>query len=161
MFPISCPLTSHSFKYNLHVLILCHFCLTTKQILQCILISIDKVFFHWTWAVCLLFLVCMLVQFSSVQFSCSVVSDSLRPHETQHVRPPCPSPTPRVYPNSHPLSQRCHPTISSSIIPFPSCPQSFPASGSFQMSQLFKSGGQNTGVQLQHRYFKWTPRNDL
>ena len=75
-----------------------------------------------------------------IQFS-SVVSNSLQPHEPQHARPPCPSPTPGVYPNSCPLSQRCHPTISSSVITFSSCPQSFPASGSFQMSQLFTSGG--------------------
>ena len=84
--------------------------------------------------------------FTSVQFSCSVVSDSLQPHGPQHDRPPCPSPTPRVYPNSCPLSQWCHPTISSSVIPFSSCPQSFPASGSLQMSQLFISGGQSIGV---------------
>ena len=83
---------------------------------------------------------------ASVQFSRSVVSNSLRPHELQHTRPPCPSPTPRVYPNSCPLSRWCHPTISSSIIPFSSCLQSFPISGSFQMSQLFVSGGQNIGV---------------
>ena len=82
---------------------------------------------------------------SSVQFSRSVVSDSLRPHELQHARPPCPSPTPGVYPNPCPLSQWCHPTISSSVIPF-SCPQSFPASGSFQMSPLSVSGGQSIGV---------------
>ena len=82
----------------------------------------------------------------SVQFSHSVVSDSLRPHELQHARPPCPSPTPRFYPNSCALSRRCHPAISSSVVPFSSCPQSFPASGSFQMSQLFTSGGQSTGV---------------
>ena len=82
----------------------------------------------------------------SVQFSCSVVSDSLQPHEPQHARPPCPSPTLRVHPNPCPLSQWCHPTISSSIIPFSSCPQSFPASGYFQMSQLFASGGQSIGV---------------
>ena len=81
-----------------------------------------------------------------VQFSRSVVSDSLWPHEPQHTRPPCPSPTPRVQPNPCPLSRWCHPTISSSVIPFSSCPQSFPASGSFQMSQLFTSGGQSTGV---------------
>ena len=87
-----------------------------------------------------------LIQFSSVQSSCSVTSDSLQPHESQHARPPCPSPTPGVYPNSCPSSRWCHPTISSSVIPFSSCPQSFPASGSFQMSQLFTSGGQNTGV---------------
>ena len=80
------------------------------------------------------------------QFSCSVVSYSLQPHELQHARPPCPSPTPGVYPNSCPLSRWCHPAISSSVIPFSSCPQSFPASGSFQMSQLFASGGQTIGV---------------
>ena len=85
-------------------------------------------------------------QFSSVQFNRSVVSDSLRLHELQHARPPCPSPTPRVYPNSCPLSRWCHPTISSSVIPFSSCPQSSPASGSFQMGQLFASGGQSIGV---------------
>ena len=78
----------------------------------------------------------------SVQFSCSVLSDSLRPHELQHARPPCPSPTPGVYPNSCPSSWRCHPTISSSVVPFSSYPQSFPGSESFQMSQLFTSGGQ-------------------
>ena len=79
----------------------------------------------------------------SVQFSCSVISNSLQPHGLQHVRSPCPSPTPRVYSNSCPLSQWCYPTISSSVIPLSSCPQSFPASGSFQMSQLFVSGGQS------------------
>ena len=86
------------------------------------------------------------LQFSSVQFSHSVMSDSLRPHELQHARPPCPSPTPRVYSNSCPLSQWCHPAISSSVVSFSSCPQSFPASGSFPMSQLSASGGQSTGV---------------
>ena len=88
----------------------------------------------------------MYTSISSVQFSHSVVSDSLWPHELQHTRSPCPSPTPGVYPNSCPLSWWCHPTISSSVIPFSSCPQSFPASGSFQMSQLFASGGQSIGV---------------
>ena len=88
----------------------------------------------------------LIIQFSSVQFSCSVVSDSLRPHESQHIRPPCPSPTPWVYPNSCPSSQWCHPAISSSVVPFSSCPQSLPASGSFPMSQLFAWGGQSIGV---------------
>ena len=75
------------------------------------------------------------------------MSDFLQPHELQHAKPPCPSPAPGVYPNLCPLSQWCHPTISSCvIIPFSSCPQSFPASGSFQMSQLFASGGQSIGV---------------
>ena len=83
---------------------------------------------------------------SSVQFSCSVMSDSLWPHEPQHTRPPCPSPTPGVYPNLCPLSRWCHLTISSSVVPFSSCLRSFSASGSFQMSQLFTSGGQNIGV---------------
>ena len=82
----------------------------------------------------------------SVQFSRSVVSDSLRPHESQHARPPCPSPTPRVLSDSHPLSQWCHPAISSSVVPFSSCPQSLPASESFPMSQPFAWGGQSPGV---------------
>ena len=85
-------------------------------------------------------------KFLVVQFSCSVVSDSLRPHGLQHARPPCSSPTPRVYSNSCPLSWWCHPTILSSVVPFSSCLQSFPASGSFPMSQLFASGGQSIGV---------------
>ena len=84
--------------------------------------------------------------FNSVQFSHSIISDSSPPHGLQHSRPPCPSPTPRVYSNSSPLSQWCHPTISSSVVPFSSCLQSFSASGSFQMSQLFTSGGQRFGV---------------
>ena len=83
---------------------------------------------------------------SSVQFSRSVVSDSLRPHGLQHARPPCPSPTSTVHPNPCPLCRWYHPTISSSVIPFSSCPQSFPASGSFQMSQLSTSGSQSIGV---------------
>ena len=93
------------------------------------------------------FIVYMKIDFfSSVQFSHSVVSNSLWPHEPQHARPPCPSPTPGVHPNPYPLSWWSHPTISSSVVPFSSCPQSFPASESFQMSQLFASGGQSIGV---------------
>ena len=83
---------------------------------------------------------------SSVQFSHSVVSDSLRPHESQHARPLCPSPTPGVHPNSCPFSRWCHPAISSSVVPFSSCPQSLPASESFPVIQLFTWGGQSTGV---------------
>ena len=82
----------------------------------------------------------------SVQFSRSVVSSSLRPHEPQHAKPPCSSPTPGVHPDSHPSSWWCHPAISSSVVPFSSCLQSFPASESFPMSQLFAWGGQSTGV---------------
>ena len=82
----------------------------------------------------------------SVQFSRSVVSDSLRPHESQHDRPPCPLPTPRVHSNSRLSSQWCHPAISSSVVPFSSCPQSLPASESFPMSQLFSWGSQSIGV---------------
>ena len=82
----------------------------------------------------------------SVQFSRSIVSNSLWPHESQHARPPCPSPTPRVHSDSCPSSQCCHPAISSSVIPFYSCPQSLPASESFPMSQIFAWGGQSTGV---------------
>ena len=84
--------------------------------------------------------------FSSVQFSCSVMSDSLRTHGLQHTRLPCPLPIPRAYSNSCPLSQWCHPTISSSVVPFSFCHQSFPASGSFPVSQFFISGGQIIGV---------------
>ena len=84
--------------------------------------------------------------FSSVQFSHSVVSDSMRPHESQHARPLCPSPTTGVYSNSCPSSRWCHPTISSSVVPFSSCPQSLSASESFPMSQLFAWGGQSIGV---------------
>ena len=84
--------------------------------------------------------------FSSVQFSCSVISDALRPLESQHARPPCPSPTPRVHSDSCPSSRWCHPAISSSVVPFSSCPQSLSASGSFPMSQLFAWGGQSIGV---------------
>ena len=83
---------------------------------------------------------------SSVQFSCSIMSDSLRPHELQHARSPCPSPTPRVHSNPCPSSQWCHPAISSSVIPFSSCLRSFPASGSFPVNQFFASGGQSIGV---------------
>ena len=82
----------------------------------------------------------------SAQFSRSVVSDCSRPHGPQHARPPYPSPTPRVYPNSCAMSRWCHPTISSSVVPFSSCLQSFPASGAFQMSQLFTSGSQSIGA---------------
>ena len=81
-----------------------------------------------------------------IQFSCSVLSDSLWPHESQHARPPCPSPTPGVHSNACPLSRWYHPAISSSVIPFSSCPQSLPASESFPMSQLFAWGGQSIGV---------------
>ena len=97
-----------------------------------------------------------------IQFSCSVMSSSLRPHELQHARPLCPSPTPRVHPNPCPLSPWCHPTISSSVVTFSSCPPSFPASGSLQMSQLFASGGQSIGVSasasvLPMNTQDWTP----
>ena len=99
---------------------------------------------------------------SSVQFSRSVVSDSLRPHESQHARLPCPSPTPGVYSNLCPSSRWCHLTISSSVVPFSSCPQSLPASGSFPMSQLFTWGGQSTGVSASASVFPmntqdWSP----
>ena len=86
------------------------------------------------------------LNYSSVQFSHAVMSYSLRPHESQHARPPCPSKTPRVHPNSCPSSQWCHSAISSSVVPFSSCPQSLPASESFPMSQLFAWGGHSIGV---------------
>ena len=90
--------------------------------------------------------VALVICFSSVQFSCSVVSYSLWPHKSQHARPPCPSPTPRVHPNSCPSSRWCHPTISSSVVHFSSCPQSLPESETFSMSQLFTWGGQSIGA---------------
>ena len=92
---------------------------------------------------------------SSVQFSRSLVSDSLRPHGLQHARLPCPSPTPRAYLNSCPSCQWCHPTISSSVVPFSSHLQSFPPSGSFPMSWFFASGGKVLEFQLQHQSFQW------
>ena len=101
------------------------------------------------------------VNVKSVQISHSVVSDSLWPHEPQHARPPCPSPTASIYPNPCPLSWRCHPTISSSVILFPSCPQSLPASGSFQMSQLLHQVAKDLEFQLQNQSFQWTPRTDF
>ena len=97
----------------------------------------------------------------SVQFSQSVVSDSLWPHESQHARPPGPSPTPGVHSDSCPSSQWCHPGFSSSVIPFSSCPQSLPASESFPMSQLFAWGGQVLEFQLQHHSLQRNPRADL
>ena len=95
---------------------------------------------------CRQILYCLSHEFSSGRFSRSVVSNSLWPHESQHTRPPCPSPTPGVHSDSRPSSQWCHPAISSPVVPFSSCPQSLPASGSFPMSQLFAWGGQSTGV---------------
>ena len=114
--------------------------LFSKQLHHVILppaIHEGSVFFSW---------LLTLGQFSSVHFSCSIMSDSLRPHRLQHARPPCPSPTPRIYSDSCPSSQWCHPTTSSSVAPFSSHLQSFPASGSFPMSQLFASGSQSIGV---------------
>ena len=96
--------------------------------------------------------------FSSVQFSHSVVSDSLRPHEPQHAKSPCPSPTPGVHPNPCPSSRWCHPTISSSVVPFSSCPQSLPASESFPVSHEV---AKVVEFQPQHRSLQWTPRTDL
>ena len=101
-------------------------------------------------------------RFSSVQFSCSIVSNSLQPHESQHARPPCPSPSPRVHANSCPSSWWYHPAISSSVVPFSSWPQSLPASESFPMSQFFAWGGQSAGVSalasvLPMNTQDWTP----
>ena len=104
---------------------------------------------------------CRVGDISSVQFSLLVVSDSLWPHGLQHAKPPCPSPTLEVYSNSCPLSWWWHPIISSSVLPLSSHLWSFPASGSFPMSQFFASGGQNIGVPLQHQSFQWTFRTDL
>ena len=105
---------------------------------------------------------CISYKRASVQFTRSVMSDSLRPHELQYNRPPCPSPTPGVHSNSCPSSQWCHPAISSSVVPSSSCPQSLPASESFPMSQLFSWGGQSTGVSALASFFPkksqgWSP----
>ena len=96
-----------------------------------------------------------------LQFSCLVMSNSLQPHGLQHARPSCPLPTPGVYSNSCPLSRWCHPTISSSLVPFSSCLQSFPTSGSFQMSQLFTKMAKLLEFQLQHQSFQWIFRIDF
>ena len=109
----------------------------TTEILILTQFSLSSPFLSWFWT--------FPIQ-CSVQFSRSVVSDSLRPHETQHARPPCPSPSPGVHSDSRPSSQWCHPAISSSVVPISSCPQSLPASESFPMSQHFTWGGQSTGV---------------
>ena len=105
-----------------------------------------RILYKWQSFICTLIFWLLSVQFSSVQFSCSVLSDSLWPHGLQHARPPCPSPTPGVYSNTCPSSQWCHPAISCSIVPFSSCPQSLPASEFFPMSQLFSWGGQSIGI---------------
>ena len=118
----------------------CHVCVDCKNVYQ----HFQKIFFS---SILTFFIrIGLNVLFSSVQFSGSVVSDSLRPHELQHARPPCPSQTPRVYSNSCLSIWWCHPAISSSVVPFSSCPQSLPASGSFPMNQLFAWGDQSTRV---------------
>ena len=118
------------------------------QPLSCVIINLQgsPIFFCLQSPSGINYLTTYFVPFSSVPFSHSVVSDSFRPHESQHARPPCPSPTPRVYSNSCPSNQWRHPAISSSVISFSSWPQSFPASRSFLMSQLFSWGGQSIGV---------------
>ena len=125
---------SRYFKYNWLVLFKKWF--WENWIARCRRIKVDLSYVVFKWQ----------LRLDSIQSSYSVMSDSLQPHGLQPARPPCPSPTTRVYSNSCPLSWWCHPTISSSVVPFSSCLQSFPASGSFQMSQLFASGGQSIGV---------------
>ena len=104
---------------------------------------------------------CLIMMFSSVQFSRSVVSDSLQPHESQHARPPCPSPTPRVYSDSRPLSRWCHPAISSSVVPFSSCPNPSQHQSLFQWVSSSHQVAKVLEFQLQHQSFQWTPRTDL
>ena len=121
----------------------CQICLFKPFIYRFFLVfSVPSLFSFQYQTICFFFLP-YGAQFSSVQFSRSVVSDSLRPHELQHARPPCPSPTPGVHSDSRASSRWCHPAISSSVVPFSSCPQSLPASGSFPVSQLFAWGGQS------------------
>ena len=128
---------TYTYVWNLY------YCLNSfSLIVYCKILSIFSVLYSTT----LMFIHPINIQFSSVQSSHSVVSDSLWSHELQHTRPPCSSPTPGAYPNSCSWSLWCHPIISSSVLPFSSCAQSFPASESFQMSQLFTSGSQSNGV---------------
>jgi len=130
-----------------------------SKILSMLLIFLHKLIYTFNMIPLQKFSVAILLeldQFSSVQFSGSVVSNSLRPHELQHARPPCPSPTPRVHSNSCPLSRWCHPTISSSVVPF-SCLQSIPASQSFPVSQFFASGGQSVVSVLPMNIQEWFP----
>ena len=110
-------------------------------------------FYHWKNIASKITNMCS--QIRSAAQSCPVMSDSLRPHESQHARPPCPSPTPGVHWDSRPSNQWCHPAISSSVIPFSSCPQSLPASESFPVSQLFTWSGQSTGVSALGSIFSW------
>ena len=124
--------------------------------------NVIQYFSFSVWLTSLSMTLCRSIHVSSVQFSRSVVSDSLRPHELQHARPPCPSPTPGVHSDSSPSSQWCHLAISSSGIPFSSCPQSLPASESFPVRQLFAWGGQSTGVSALASFFPkntqdWSP----
>ena len=121
--------------------------MSVKDLLFFLLLSEQSVAYFPTW--------------DSVQFSRSVLSDSLRPHESQHTRLPCPSPTPGVHSDSRPSSQWCHSTISSSVVPFSSCPQSLPVSESFPMSQLFAWRGQNIGVSISASFPPRNPRADL
>ena len=126
---------------------LCHVALTPHSS-SALSIPKDSIFTFLVFSAFVYFLLCFLelLQFSSVQFSRSVMSDSLWHHESQHTSPLCPSQTPGVYSNSCPLSRWCHPAISSFVIPFSSCPQPLPASRSFPMSYFFASGGQSTGA---------------
>ena len=129
-------------RQNYHTTLVCgsywlYFCIRESQKRMSNWLSLKQSLFIRT---------CLISIFSSVQFSCSVMSDPSRPHGLQHARLPCPSPTPKACSNPCPLSQWCHPTISSSVIPFSSCLQSFPALGSFQMSQFFAWGGQSIRV---------------
>ena len=135
----------HDAKYLVkHYLWVCPWrCFWKRLAFSALLSRLSKAYFPPPWQY---IIQSIEVLFSSAQFSSSVVSNSLWPHKPHHARPPCPLATPGVYSNSCPSSRWCHPAISSSVIPFSSCPHSFPASGSFQMSQLFASGGQSIGV---------------
>ena len=115
----------------------------------------------WSWQIRRIFMLPITFKLFHHQISRSVMSDSLRFHELQHARPPCPSPTPGHHSDSHPSSRWCHPAISSSVVPFSSCPQSLPASGSFPMNQLFAWGGQSTGVSALASFLQRNPKADL
>ena len=150
---------SHTDQYRAIHLIYNAFnlCLLGNEYLTSFIVKVHNIFknvFYIEYMFIILFMIFLCLfqskytQFSSVQFICSVVSESLRPHELQHARPSCPSPSPGVHSDSRPSSLWCHPAISSSVVPFSSCPQSLPASEPFRMSQLFAWGGQVLEIQL-------------
>ena len=151
--------TEKCWNKNSNLLLPRNFCSCSTLRNSCYRWYLMNVFFRpFTWcSMHITFYGYTLHQFSSVTQSCP----TLQPHKLQHARPPCPSPTPRVHPNSCASSQWCHPAFSSSVVPFSSCHQSLPASGSFPTSQFFAWGSQSIGVSVSASVLQWTPRTDL